>query len=266
MGGPAMLRRLASSPAGSGREARSGRLARPGVRLPAIATNAVAAFAVADAIRPGVSRSDSPPARSAHRVVMMTGDAKAVAMAVAATWVSTRVRGGAARRQGRKIKSAPEPGQASGDGRRRRQRRPGTGHCRCRDRNRCGHRCRGRSGRRRAVRSDPVISTHHRAEPGDLSKDDSESLVGGGLQHRRDPAGGRRTGPAGSAVATGCCGCVDVRKHRHCGNQCTASQACATLDEANSAPGLWQAGNAPSPMCRGIISAAFADAKRRTDR
>ena len=84
MGGPAMLRRLSVVPATTVREAaeRAAARGRASVYL-LTSTNAVAAFAVADAVRPE-SRDAIQRLHEQHiEVVMLTGDAKAVANAVA---------------------------------------------------------------------------------------------------------------------------------------------------------------------------------------
>jgi Cu2+-exporting ATPase len=85
MGGPAMLRRLAVTPAAAVREAGDRAAARgQAVVYLLTSTSAVAAFAVADAVRP----ESRDAIRRLHdqriEVVMLTGDAKAVADAVAA--------------------------------------------------------------------------------------------------------------------------------------------------------------------------------------
>jgi Cu2+-exporting ATPase len=84
MGGPAMLRLLNVTPAPTVREAadRAGERGRASVYL-LTSTSAVAAFAVADAVRPE-SRDAIQRLHDQHiEVVMLTGDAKAVADAVA---------------------------------------------------------------------------------------------------------------------------------------------------------------------------------------
>ena len=85
MGGPAMLRRLAVTPAAAVREAGD----RAAVRGQAVvylltSTSAVAAFAVADAVRPESRDAIRRLHDQGIEVVMLTGDAKAVADAVAA--------------------------------------------------------------------------------------------------------------------------------------------------------------------------------------
>ena len=85
MGGPAMLRRLNVTPGSTVREAADRAAARGQASVYLLtATDAVAAFAVADAVRPE-SRDAIQRLHDQHvEVVMLTGDAKAVANAVAA--------------------------------------------------------------------------------------------------------------------------------------------------------------------------------------
>ena len=85
MGGPAMLRRLSVTPATPVREAADRAAARGQASVYLLtSTSAVAAFAVADAVRPE-SRDAIQRLHDQHvEVVMLTGDAKAVANAVAA--------------------------------------------------------------------------------------------------------------------------------------------------------------------------------------
>jgi Cu2+-exporting ATPase len=84
MGGPAMLRRLNVSPAAGVHEAAERAASRGQASVYLLtATNALAAFAVADAVRPE-SREAIQRLHDQHiEVVMLTGDAKAVANAVA---------------------------------------------------------------------------------------------------------------------------------------------------------------------------------------
>jgi Cu2+-exporting ATPase len=84
MGGPAMLRRLNVTPATAVREAADLAAARGQASVYLLtSTSAVAAFAVADAVRPE-SRDAIQRLHDQHiEVVMLTGDAKAVANAVA---------------------------------------------------------------------------------------------------------------------------------------------------------------------------------------
>ncbi len=85
MGGPAMLKRLAVSPVGAVRDA-GDRAATRGqaVVYMLTSTSAVAAFAVADAVRPESRDAIQRLHDQRIEVVMLTGDAKAVANAVAA--------------------------------------------------------------------------------------------------------------------------------------------------------------------------------------
>jgi Cu2+-exporting ATPase len=85
MGGPAMLRRLAMAPVAGVREAAERAAARGQASVYLLtSTNAVAAFAVADAVRPESHEAIQRLHEQQIEVVMLTGDAKAVANAVAA--------------------------------------------------------------------------------------------------------------------------------------------------------------------------------------
>ena len=80
-------------------------------------TAAVAAFTVADAVRPESRDAIQRLHEQGIEVVMLTGDAKAVADAVAADLgIDTVLRRGAAGRQGRQDQGAQEPGQTGRDG------------------------------------------------------------------------------------------------------------------------------------------------------
>lgn len=84
MGGPAMLRRLNVTPATAVREAADRAAARGQAAVYLLtATSAVAAFAVADAVRPESREAIRRLHDQQIEVVMLTGDAKAVANAVA---------------------------------------------------------------------------------------------------------------------------------------------------------------------------------------
>ena len=85
MGGPAMLRRLNVSPAAGVQEAAERAAARGQASVYLLtSTNATAVFAVADAIRPESRDAIQRLHDQQIEVVMLTGDAKAVANAVAA--------------------------------------------------------------------------------------------------------------------------------------------------------------------------------------
>jgi P-type Cu2+ transporter len=84
MGGPAMLKRLALTPAAPVREAADRAAARGQASVYLLtSTDAVAAFAVADAVRPESREAIQRLHDQGIEVVMLTGDAKAVANAVA---------------------------------------------------------------------------------------------------------------------------------------------------------------------------------------
>ena len=85
MGGPAMLKRLSLTPSGAVREAVDRAAARGQASIYLLTpTTAVAAFTVADAVRPESREAIQRLHRQGIEVVMLTGDARAVAVAVAA--------------------------------------------------------------------------------------------------------------------------------------------------------------------------------------
>ena len=85
MGGPAMLRRMRVTPAGAVREVAERAAARGQASVYLLtSTNAVAALAVADAVRPESREAIQRLHDQGIEVVMLTGDARAVAEAVAA--------------------------------------------------------------------------------------------------------------------------------------------------------------------------------------
>ena len=85
MGGPAMLKRLGLTPAAAVREAADRAAARGQASIYLLtSTAAVAAFTVADAVRPESREAIQRLHEQGIEVVMLTGDAKAVAAAVAA--------------------------------------------------------------------------------------------------------------------------------------------------------------------------------------
>ena len=85
VGGPAMLRRLRVTPAGAVRKVAERAAARGQASVYLLtSTNAVAALAVADAVRPESREAIQRLHDQGIEVVMLTGDARAVAEAVAA--------------------------------------------------------------------------------------------------------------------------------------------------------------------------------------
>jgi P-type Cu2+ transporter len=85
IGGPAMLKRLALTPAAAVREAADKAAARGQASVYLLtSTDAIAAFTVADAVRPESRDAIQRLHDQGIEVVMLTGDAKAVANAVAA--------------------------------------------------------------------------------------------------------------------------------------------------------------------------------------
>jgi P-type E1-E2 ATPase len=85
MGGPAMVKRLALTPPDSVRQASERAAARGQASIYLLtSTAAVAAFSVADAVRPESRDAIQRLQEQGIEVVMLTGDAKTVAAAVAA--------------------------------------------------------------------------------------------------------------------------------------------------------------------------------------
>lgn len=85
MGGPAMLKRLGVSPAAAVRDAADRAAARGQASVYLLdSTSAIAAFTVADAVRPESREAIQRLHEQKIEVVMLTGDAEAVAKAVAA--------------------------------------------------------------------------------------------------------------------------------------------------------------------------------------
>ena len=151
-------------------------------------------LAVADVIRPESREAIDELHRNHIEVIMITGDARAVADAVGPELgVDQVLRGGAAGGQGQQDRGAPGAGQTGRDGRRRRQRCAGARDRRCRH---CHRRRNGRRGRCRRCRPREERPARrpedHRAEPGELPEDGAEPLVGRRLQRHRHSAGGRR--------------------------------------------------------------------------
>jgi Cu2+-exporting ATPase len=85
MGGPATLKRLALTPPAAVRQAADRAAARGQASIDLLtSTAAVAAFTIADAVRPESREAIQRLHEQRIEVVMLTGDAKAVANAVAA--------------------------------------------------------------------------------------------------------------------------------------------------------------------------------------
>ena len=110
MGGPAMLKRLALTPAAAVREAADRAAARGQASIYLLtSTAAVAAFTVADAVRPESREAIQRLHEQGIEVVMLTGDAKAVAERGGRRSRNRhRLRRGAAGRQGGQDQGAQE--------------------------------------------------------------------------------------------------------------------------------------------------------------
>jgi P-type Cu2+ transporter len=171
---------------------------------------AMAVFAVADAIREESREAIRALHERGIEVAMLTGDAQAVADAVATelgidTVFAQVLPGG----QGLEGAGAASTGEKGGDGGRWGERCPRLGHRRYRDCDRRGHGCRGgsRTHRARAIR--PARHPQDRgAVPRHLPEDAPEPVVGCRLQHRRDTAGRRSARGVGCSPYPGRVGAV----------------------------------------------------------
>ena len=150
----------------------------------------VAVLAAADVIKPGSAKAVRRLHELGLEVVMLTGDDRRTAEAIAGqVGIDTCRRSGAARREGGPREGAAGAGQARGHGRRRDQRRAGAGTGRHRHRDRHRRRRRPRSQRRhahlgrpqrRARRGRPLAPHHQRRQ--------AEPLLGLRLQRGSHPA------------------------------------------------------------------------------
>jgi len=95
--------------------------------------------------------------------------------------------------------------------RRRNRRRRGSGRC-----------------RPRAKRSEGC-ATHYRPQQSDLPEDDSEPVVGGRVQHLRDPVGGRRAGALGHRSSCRDGRSSDVAEHDRRRGECSVVASRRTL-------------------------------------
>ncbi len=157
------------------------------------------------------------------RIVMLTGDNRTTAEAVARTPRHRRGRGrGAARPQERGGPAAPQGGPRGGDGRRRRQRRAGACRRRYRHRHELGHRRRHRERRR-----DPAQGRPHRhpagapPQPGDDGQHPPEPVLRLCLQFGRGADCRRRAlsvlrHPAVAGDRSGGDGAVLGQRHQQC--------------------------------------------------
>ena len=89
-------------------------------------------------------------------------------------------------------------------------------------------------------------ASNHRAEPGKLSEDDPEPLVGRGVQRRRDPTRCGRSGSAGDSPAARVC-CAHVREHGDCCRQRPAAS------QGFPVKGHFAVGNSAIRLARGIL-------------
>ena len=162
-------------------------------------TRAIAAFAVADAMRAESREAIQRLHDNSIEVVMLTGDAKAVANAVAADLgidtVFAEVLPDDKVDKIKELKAAGKRVAMVGDGV---NDAPALVTADVGDRDWRGHRCRREAGDVVLVRSDPTrCAADHRPQPRQLSEDAPEPLVGRGLQRLRDPARGWRSGGEG---------------------------------------------------------------------
>ena len=157
----------------------------------AVDKNALGVIAVADPVKPEAAQAVARLKEMGVGVVMLTGDHRRAADAVAAAVGIGRRRRGVARGQGRGRGRAQGWWPGGGDGRRWCQRRPGLGRRRCRHRH--GHRQRRGAGDRRdhpdqgrsGLAADGVggVAGHHRQDP-------AEPVLGFRLQRDRLAGGG----------------------------------------------------------------------------
>ena len=218
MGGPAMLKRLSVTPSAGVREAADRAASRGQASIYLLtSTAAVAAFTVADAVRPESREAIQRLHEQGIEVVMLTGDAKAVAKAVATDLgidsVFAEVLPGEKVDKIKELKAQGKRVAMVGDGV---NDAPALLTADVADRHRRGHGRRRRSGRRGPGPERPERrAAHHRAQPSELPEDDAEPVVGGRLQHRRDPVGGWGPGVARGSASAGVCRRPDVGKHGH---------------------------------------------------
>jgi P-type Cu2+ transporter len=216
VGGPALLReRDLAIPEDIAEQVASWRERGAAVLFLMDAERVLGAIALEDQIRPEARDAVDQLRRSGRRVVMITGDARQVADAVAVGPRTRRgVRRGPARGQGIEGGRAAGQGRDGRDGGRRRQRRTRPGPGRRRPRHRGGNRRRHRVGRAHpgqlgsawGRRRLPSLGRH-------LPQVAAEPGVGGRVQHRGDPGGGRCAVLGGHHHAAGAGSGADERVH-----------------------------------------------------
>ena len=194
------------------------------------------AIALADVIRPESRDALRRLKAMGIQVMMLTGDAEAVARVGRARARPRRVlRGGPARPEGRQDQGGAGSRPHGGDDRRRRQRRAGAHPGRRGDRRR---RRNGRGDRVRRYHPGPLRPPRRdgdrRPGPRDLRQDDPEPVVGDRLQRGGDPAGRRRPLPGRHPAVAGGRRRAHVAVHRHRRDQREAAAPAAGRDGLTS--------------------------------
>jgi Cu2+-exporting ATPase len=226
MGGPAMLRHLNVTPAETVREAADRAASRGQASVYLLtSTSALAAFAVADAVRPESREAIQRLHKQQIEVVMLTGDAKAVANAVAADLgidkVFAEVLPGDKVEKIKELKGQGKRVAMVGDGV---NDAPALVTADVAIAIGAGTDVAVEAGDVVLVRSDPrdvprIIALSR------LSQDGSEPVVGRRVQRVRDPPGGRRAGATGHPAAAGIGGRSHVGEYGDRRDQRTAAQA-----------------------------------------
>jgi Cu2+-exporting ATPase len=172
-------------------------------------TQVLAFFGLADQVRTSAREAVQQLHRMGLKVVMITGDAEAVAKTVAADLGIDRYY----------ARVLPQDKAALIS--RLRQEQP-TAFC-DRSGNECGDRiCRSGAGKQQPTRCD----LRPEASKGNLQQNDSKSLLGNGVQRACDSSSRRRCISTGNfALASSGC-CFDESVHRYCVNQRRAAANC----------------------------------------
>ncbi len=157
----------------------------------------IGALRLADEIRPESREAVDAPHAAGVQVVMITGDAQAVADTVAKDLGIDRVFAGVRPEdKAAKVAELQDEGPQGRHGRRRRQRRARTRPSRRGHRHRRGHRRGDRLGRRHPRLLRPALGAlRHRTLPGDVPEDEAKPVVGRRLQPHLRPAGRRHPRP-----------------------------------------------------------------------